>query len=104
MEKNKKLIKKEGEASDKELENVSGGTEITGNESIKINNNNFDTSIKFNNVDTSIKINNNNFDTSIKINNNNVDMGIKHSNNLNNRGSFLFLSVARQKYIGLSFA
>ena len=29
MEKNKKLIKKEGEASDKELENVSGGTEIT---------------------------------------------------------------------------
>lgn len=26
MEKNKKLIKKEGEASDKELENVSGGT------------------------------------------------------------------------------
>ena len=93
MEKNKKLIKKEGEASDKELENVSGGTEITGNESIKINNNNFDTSIKFNNVDTSIKINNNN-----------VDMGIKHSNNFNNRGSFLFLSVARQKYIGLSFA
>ena len=82
MEKNKKLIKKEGEASDKELENVSGGTEITGNESIKINNNNFDTSIKFNNV----------------------DMGIKHSNNFNNRGSFLFLSVARQKYIGLSFA
>lgn len=75
MEKNKKLIKKEGEASDKELENVSGGTEITGNESIKINNNNFD---------TSIKINNNNFDTSIKINNNNVDMGIKHSNNFNN--------------------
>ena len=73
MEKNKKLIKKEGEASDKELENVSGGTEITGNESIKINNNN-------------------------------VDMGIKHSNNFNNRGSFLFLSVARQKYIGLSFA
>lgn len=64
MEKNKKLIKKEGEASDKELENVSGGTEITGNESIKINNNNFD--------------------TSIKINNNNVDMGIKHSNNFNN--------------------
>lgn len=73
MEKNKKLIKKEGEASDKELENVSGGTEITGNESIKINNNNFDTSIKFNNVDTSIKINNNN-----------VDMSIKHSNNFNN--------------------
>lgn len=73
MEKNKKLIKKEGEASDKELENVSGGTEITGNESIKINNNNFDTSIKFNNVDTSIKINNNNF-----------DMSIKHSNNFNN--------------------
>lgn len=73
MEKNKKLIKKEGEASDKELENVSGGTEITGNESIKINNNNFDTSIKFNNVDTSIKINNNNF-----------DMSIKHSNDFNN--------------------
>ncbi len=73
MEKNKKLIKKEGEASDKELENVSGGTEITGNESIKINNNNVDTSIKFNNVDTSIKINNNNF-----------DMSIKHSNNFNN--------------------
>ena len=72
MEKNKKLIKKEGEASDKELENVSGGTEITGNESIKINNNNFDTSIKFNNVDTSIKINNNN-----------VDMSIKHSNDMN---------------------
>lgn len=73
MEKNKKLIKKEGEASDKELENVSGGTEITGSESIKINNNNFDTSIKFNNVDTSIKINNNNF-----------DMSIKHSNDFNN--------------------
>ena len=73
MEKNKKLIKKEGEASDKELENVSGGTEIMGNESIKINNNNFD-----------MNINLNNFDTSIKINNNNVDMGIKHSNDFNN--------------------
>ena len=102
MEKNKQLIKKEGEASDKELEKVTGGTEITGNESIKINNNNFDTSIKLNNFD--MNINFNNFDTSIKINNNNVDMGIKHSNNFNNRGSFLFLSVARQKYIGLSFA
>ena len=72
MEKNKKL-EKEGEASDKELEKVTGGTEITGSESIKINNNNFDTSINFNN-----------FDASIKINNNNVDMSIKHSNDFNN--------------------
>ena len=72
MEKNKKLTKANAnELSDKRLENVSGGTEITGNESIKINNNNFDTSINFNS-----------FDTSIKINNNNVDMSIKHSNDM----------------------
>lgn len=82
MEKNRKLIGKEGEASGKELEKVTGGTEITGIESIKINNNNFDTSIKLNNFDMNINLNN--FDTSIKINNNNVDMSIKHSNNLNN--------------------
>lgn len=82
MEKNKKLIEKEGEASDKELEKVIGGTEITGSESIKINNNNFDTSIKLNNFDMNINLNN--FDTSIKINNNNVDMSIKHSNDFNN--------------------
>ena len=82
MEKNKKLIEKEGEASDKEFEKVTGGTEITGSESIKINNNNFDTSIKLNNFD--MNINFNNFDTSIKINNNNVDMSIKHSNDFNN--------------------
>ena len=64
MEKNKKLTKANAdELSDKKLENVSGGTEITDNESIKINNNNFD--------------------TSIKINNNNVDMSIKHSNDMN---------------------
>lgn len=74
MAKNKKVITKAKvtETSDKELENVSGGTEIMGDESIKINNNNFDTSIKFNNVDTSIKINNNY-----------VDMSIKHSNDFN---------------------
>lgn len=73
MEKNKKLTKANAdELSDKKLENVSGGTEITDNESIKINNNNFDTGIKFNN-----------FDASIKINNNNVDMSIKHSNDVN---------------------
>lgn len=72
MEKNKKLTKANAnELSDKRLENVSGGTEITGNESIKINNNNFDTSINFNS-----------FDASIKINNNNVDMSIKHSNDM----------------------
>lgn len=59
MEKNKKLIKKEGEASDKELENVSGGTEITGNESIKINNNNVDMSIKHSNNFNNILLNNN---------------------------------------------
>lgn len=74
MAENKKLITKTTvtETSDKELENVSGGTEIMDDESIKINNNNFDTSLKFNNVDTSIKINNNN-----------VDMSIKHSNDFN---------------------
>ncbi len=74
MAKNKKLITKtkEDEASDKELENVLGGIEIIDNKSIKINNNNFDTSINFDNVDTSIKINNNN-----------VDMSIKHSNDFN---------------------
>lgn len=82
MEKNRKLIEKEGEASGKELEKVTGGTEITGSESIKINNNNFDTSIKLNNFDMNINLNI--FDTSIKINNNNVDMGIKHSNDFNN--------------------
>ena len=82
MEKNKKLIKKEGEVSDKELEKVSGGTEIPGGESIKINNNNFDTSIKLNNFDMNINLNN--FDTSIKINNNYVDTSITHSNDFNN--------------------
>ena len=47
MAKDKELIQAEkaSEASDKELENVSGGTEITDNESIIINNNIFDTSI-----------------------------------------------------------
>ena len=83
MEKNKKLTKANAdELSDKKLENVSGGTEITSDESIKINNNNFDTSIKLNNFDMNINLNN--FDTSIKINNNNFDMGIKHSNDFNN--------------------
>ena len=42
----KQLGTSSGNIADDELENVSGGTEITGNESIKINNNNFDTSIK----------------------------------------------------------
>ena len=79
MEKNKKLIKKEGEVSDKELEKVSGGTEITGDESIKINNNNFDTSIKINNnyVDTSIK-HSNDFNTILP--NNNSDIKILKNN------------------------
>lgn len=83
MAKNKKIITgaKAEEASDKELEKVTGGTEITGSESIKINNNNFDTSIKLNNFDMNINLNN--FDTSIKINNNYVDMSIKHSNDFN---------------------
>ena len=78
MKKNKKLTKANAdELSDKKLENVSGGTEITGDESIKINNNNFDTSINFNNFDTSIKINNNNVDMSIK-QNNTFDKNILH--------------------------
>lgn len=79
MEKNKKLIKKEGEASDKELENVSGGTEITDNESININNNIFDTSIKFDNFNFGANINFNNSDTDTK--QNIINKNITSSNN-----------------------
>ena len=87
MKKQKIITKaKPAETSDKELENVSGGAEITVNGSIKINNNTFDTSIKLNSFDISIKLNN--FDTSIKSNNfytniifNNSDTGIKLNNN-----------------------
>lgn len=66
---------KAAEASDKELEAVSGGIDIILNnkstdiDSIVINNNNFDTSI---NVDI--------FDPRINFNNNNVDMSIKQTN------------------------
>lgn len=66
---------KSAEASDKELEAVSGGIDIILNnkstdiDSIVINNNNFDTSI---NVDI--------FDPRINFNNNNVDMSIKQTN------------------------
>ena len=73
MAKNKKLMTKAkaDEASDKELENVLGGTEIVDNKSIKINNN----------FDTGIKLNNFNFDTNINFNN--VDTSIKYSNDFN---------------------
>ena len=66
---------KAAEASDKELEAVSGGIDIifnnksTGIDGIVINNNNFDTSI---NVDI--------FDPRLKFNNNSVDMSIKQNN------------------------
>ena len=66
---------KAAEASDQELEAVSGGIDIILNnksadiDGIVINNNNFDTSI---NVDI--------FDPRIKFNNNSVDMSIKQSN------------------------
>ena len=77
MKKQKIITKaKSAETSDKELENVSGGTEITDSGSIKINNNNFDTSIKLNNFDTNIIFNNS--DTGIKINNNSDMKTIKN--------------------------
>lgn len=60
------------------LDKVSGGIEIAGNESLKINHDNFDTSIKFNNFDISIKTNNNSDpDFDAKINFNNFDTSIK---------------------------
>ena len=70
MEKNKKLTKANAdELSDKKLENVSGGTEITDNESIKINNNNVDMSIKHSNdMNKNILLNN---DSDMKILKNN---------------------------------
>lgn len=80
MKKNKELISKAVEASDKELKNVSGGTEITDSECIKINHNNFDTSIKFNNIDLNTNINLNTPDTSIK--HNNLNKNILQNNNL----------------------
>ena len=82
MSKNKKLITEAqaDELSDKELENVSGGTEIMDNESIKINNNNFDASINIGNVDASIKINNSNVDMSIK-HRNDFEINMPLSNN-----------------------
>lgn len=82
-ESEKKSKKAENELSENELNNVSGGTEITDSECIKINHNNFDTSIKFNNIDfnTNIKFNNFDFNTSIKLNT--PDTSIKHDNNLN---------------------
>ena len=77
MKKQKIITKaKSAETSDKELENVSGGTEITDSGSIKINNNNFDTSIKLNNFDTNIIFNNS--DTGIKLNNNSDMKTIKN--------------------------
>lgn len=82
MAKDKKLIQAEkaSEASDKELENVSGGTEITDNESININNNIFDTSIKFDNFDFGANINfNNSNDTDTK--QNIINKNITSSNN-----------------------
>ena len=86
MEKNKKLVTKAkaDEASDQELENVFGGTEIIDNKSIKLNNNNFDTGIKFNNFNFDANINFNNVDTNIKINNNYADTSIKYSNDFHN--------------------
>ena len=75
--------------TDKELDKVSGGTEIADNEILKINHDNFDTSIKFNNVDfdTKITINNSALDTKINFNNfetninlNNFDTSIKINN------------------------
>ena len=80
MKKSKELISKAVEASDKELKNVSGGTEITDSEFIKINHNNFDTSIKFNNIDFNTNINLNNPDMSIK--HNNLNKNILQNNNL----------------------
>ncbi len=73
---------KAAEASDKELEAVSGGinNKSTGIDGIVINNNNFDTSINVDIFDPRIKFNNNSVDMSIKFNNNSVDMSIKQSN------------------------
>ena len=77
---------KAAEASDKELEAVSGGIDIIPNnksadiDGIVINNNNFDTSINVDIFDPRIKFNNNSVDMSIKFNNNSVDMSIKQSN------------------------
>lgn len=81
MAKDKELIQagKASEASDKELENVSGGTEITDNESIIINNNIFDTSIKFDNFNFGANINFNNSDTDTK--QNIINKNITSSNN-----------------------
>lgn len=80
MEKNKKLTKANAdELSDKKLENVSGGTEITDNESIIINNNIFDTSIKFDNFNFGANINFNNSDTDTK--QNIINKNITSSNN-----------------------
>lgn len=77
---------KAAEASDKELEAVSGGIDIIFNnkstdiDGIVINNNNFDTSINVDIFDPRIKFNNNSVDMSIKFNNNSVDMSIKQNN------------------------
>ena len=77
---------KAAEASDKELEAVSGGIDIILNnkstdiDGIVINNNNFDTSINVDIFDPRIKFNNNSVDMSIKFNNNSVDMSIKQNN------------------------
>lgn len=75
MTKNKELFTeaKASEASDRELDKVSGGTDIISSENFQINNNNFDTSIKFNN-----------FDMNLNISNNINDMNIKQINSLNN--------------------
>ncbi len=100
MAKNRKLPAetKATETSDKELENVSGGTDLIINNSTEdngkliVNNRNFDTDIKFSNFDTSIKFNNNNVDMGIKQNNNFIkntliknDSGIKILNNNGNK-------------------
>lgn len=76
---------KAAEASDKELEAVSGGIDIifnnksTGIDGIVINNNNFDTSINVDIFDPRIKFNNNSVDMSIK-QNNTFDKNILHGN------------------------
>lgn len=76
---------KAAEASDKELEAVSGGIDIILNnksadiDGIVINNNNFDTSINVDIFDPRIKFNNNSVDMSIK-QNNTFDKNILHCN------------------------
>ena len=59
MIKNKELFTeaKASEASDRELDKVSGGTDIISSENFQINNNNFDMSLNISNNSTDMNIN-----------------------------------------------